>query len=46
MKTEQLMQDGAARVMGNIWPADGGYSLAGMPENDFEYGWDHKKFKD
>lgn len=44
---EMLMQDGAAWVTGNIWTADGGYSLAGMPENDFGYGWDvHKKFNE
>ena len=44
---ELLMQDGAAWVTGNIWTADGGYSLAGMPENDFGYGWDvHKKFNE
>lgn len=40
---EVLMQDGTAWVTGNIWTADGGYSLAGMPENDFGYGWDVHK---
>lgn len=27
-------------------PAAGELEVMGMPENDFEYGWDHKKFKD
>lgn len=43
---ELLMQEGSSWITGNIWMADGGYSLAGMPENDRGYGWDiHKKFK-
>lgn len=41
---ELLMQEGSSWITGNIWMADGGYSLAGMPENDRGYGWDiHKK---